>query len=527
MFNTRLFVAMFVAIALPCYADFLPPNDLAREDHLFESEGRISEEQYNGILDLIETTYSSLIKENFNATLVFERNWQSAIVNAYASRENDTWKIWAHGGMARRPELSTDGYTLVMCHELGHHLGGYPFKGETWAASEGQADYFATKECLRRVWANQIEQNAQQAESVDPVAKERCDAGWPEGNERNLCYRIVMAGKSSALLSSILSQEPTPEFGTPDLSQIETTEIIHPKAQCRLDTYLSSATCRQPSSNVLIPGLNNAFGKNTKEAEIESAQVTCMQAAPFADGFRPRCWFKPLNTLLIDVQPATFGANDNGPSVNPGTSFRVTTPLKNIGTEAVRLSKTAVNSLDPHLIVTPREHGPLDLAPLAKANISEEFQIAEDAACGSRLDYEVVMNTETASERFARSIRIGKITQSAGYDKANQILIKRSETTSDKVQVIAPGPYDLVFVRLDILIYDATTIDVKIKSPAGNIYPLHNQEPGFDILKTYDFLAVPGEVFEGGWELIATSHSHVLAGILNSWQLSFFDASCE
>ena len=50
-------------------------------------------------------------------------------------------------------QLNLEQFLFIYCHELGHFIGGAPFKknpGSTWASTEGQADYWATSVCLRR-----------------------------------------------------------------------------------------------------------------------------------------------------------------------------------------------------------------------------------------------------------------------------------------------------------------------------------------------------------------------------------------
>ena len=61
------------------------------------------------------------------------------------------WRVVIYGGL-EHPLLTLDGLTAVICHEVGHHLGGFAFKtsilGDNWAATEGQSDYFAAHRCL-------------------------------------------------------------------------------------------------------------------------------------------------------------------------------------------------------------------------------------------------------------------------------------------------------------------------------------------------------------------------------------------
>ena len=72
------------------------------------------------------------------ATFKIERDWDNEEVNAYADRTGKTWLIHMFGGMARHPKLTGDGFALVACHEIGHHLGGAPKFSADWASVEGE-----------------------------------------------------------------------------------------------------------------------------------------------------------------------------------------------------------------------------------------------------------------------------------------------------------------------------------------------------------------------------------------------------
>ena len=48
------------------------------------------------------------------------------------------WVVAMFGGLARRPEVTKDAFQFVVCHEVGHHLAGWPFAYD-WASNEGQS----------------------------------------------------------------------------------------------------------------------------------------------------------------------------------------------------------------------------------------------------------------------------------------------------------------------------------------------------------------------------------------------------
>ena len=77
-------------------------------------------------------------------------------MNAFAKQGASTWEVHMYGGLARHQAVTADGFALVVCHELGHHLGGAPQKVDwfgrlRWASNEGQADYWGTAKCFRKL----------------------------------------------------------------------------------------------------------------------------------------------------------------------------------------------------------------------------------------------------------------------------------------------------------------------------------------------------------------------------------------
>jgi hypothetical protein len=229
--------------------------------------------------------------------------WDDPTVNAMATREGNVWALYMYGGLARRKEITPDGFTIVVCHELGHHLGGYPFKGpvgaypNAWAASEGQADYFATQTCARAVWWHDAQQNAWHRYTVDPLAKSYCDRALPTQMERDLCYRTSDAGQSLANLLNVLGDATHPVRYQNARSNllVSQTYTEHPDAQCRLETYLNGAICRRQFDTRIIPGLDiQLTGGSEIDEEKEAAKFSCGERGAAYDGSRPRCWFQPL-----------------------------------------------------------------------------------------------------------------------------------------------------------------------------------------------------------------------------------------
>lgn len=257
-------------------ADFMPPNDLHLQDSL-DLESNLSEREFNEIIDKVEAYYDPIVYRH-GGNLKVNRLWTNSTVNASASQSGSSWYVNMYGGLARRPEVTRDGFALVICHELGHHLAGFPYSN-SWAANEGQSDYFATQSCARNIWKNETKVNAQFRQTIADTAKNLCDAQWQLREDQDLCYRVMAAGKS---LADLLGGGVSVSFDSPDKTMVSRTNNAHPAGQCRLDTYMAGAVCLAAFDDEVIPW-----------NQTEAADNSCMRQDGYSAGVRPLCWFKP------------------------------------------------------------------------------------------------------------------------------------------------------------------------------------------------------------------------------------------
>ncbi len=275
----------------------LPPNRLHLADRV-DAPSNITEARFNQIIDEMMAPWVQIAKLQ-GVTLTVDRKWNDPTVNAFAAQSGMTWKVAMFGGLARRPEITEDGFALVVCHELGHHFGGYAYVSNTdWAANEGEADYFSTDVCARYVWGQQTQRNMayRSLGNIPPVVNQSCTSVWSTNqNAQGWCVRVASAGLSLAKLLAALGGEPVPSFDTPDKTQVATTDPEHPKGQCRLDTYFQGALCPKKWDMKTIPAKGFPAGENSASAELEAMKYSCFTKENFKLGTRPLCWFKPLN----------------------------------------------------------------------------------------------------------------------------------------------------------------------------------------------------------------------------------------
>lgn len=279
------FLGLFIGILLGYQASacdgILPLNDLWIP--INESADEMSSQEFNQILDRFDSLYTPLFKER-NATLRIRRLWIDGTVNAFASREGNQWSIHMHGGIARHPNMTKDGFALVTCHEIGHHIGGSPIAGgdstKTWVTNEGQSDYYGSTKCFRRYALLDNNQELMQNTVVPQTIRSQCNEVFEDKEQQAICYRGALAGISLAnVFADITWPKREIDIDSPSRKRVWWTKDTHPAPQCRLDTYFQGSLC---TKDYLV-----AFDDD------DPSVGACTRDEGFEVGARPRCWYKP------------------------------------------------------------------------------------------------------------------------------------------------------------------------------------------------------------------------------------------
>ncbi len=258
---------------------FLPENNL-RIPVGMKTNGGLTEAQFNTVIEKVETIYAPIVA-SMGGKLIVNRKWSDATVNANATRLGG-WVVNMFGGLARHQTITPDGFALVLCHEIGHHLGGAPKVSNflnRWASNEGQSDYFATTKCLRRAFLNDNNDAIVRRLNAPQALVDACTKAWGGSVDRGICIRNGMAGVSVAALFASLRNQPEAKFETPDTKVVSRTDDAHPAHQCRLDTYFQGALCE--------------ISFNEDVSQSDEVRGTCHTKLGHQVGTRPLCWFKP------------------------------------------------------------------------------------------------------------------------------------------------------------------------------------------------------------------------------------------
>jgi hypothetical protein len=203
----------------------------------------------------------------------------------------EEWGVTVTRGLIEDRTIDEDMFAAMVCHELGHVFGGFPFSNST-SSAEGQADYFASKECLRRLWSDESEANEDATDDVSASVREQCDDAWSDEEDQHLCYRIARTAEEFGAWLAALSDADAPMLTTPDTTVVDATNRWYPSTQCRVDTFLQGALCAVDFKPGLVPGLEESDGYYSRESEDAAAPYSCTSGV----GARPKCWFKPKGT---------------------------------------------------------------------------------------------------------------------------------------------------------------------------------------------------------------------------------------
>lgn len=174
--------------------------------------------------------------------------WNLADVRAaYAALYDKDSKVLTHylyllGGYGKLAGMTQDGIAATLCHELGHGIGGPPYKAykdeDTDVSVEGQADYFAFRYCLPRIF-KRLKPNAE-VKSVNAHTDSLCKH-IPQARY-SLCTRVFQALEVERTFFRLNKEDPTTNYSTPDSSistEVNKDPYFYPSSQCRLDTMMA------------------------------------------------------------------------------------------------------------------------------------------------------------------------------------------------------------------------------------------------------------------------------------------------
>lgn len=161
-------------------------------------------------LEELVLNFESVIKNEMPSghTLVINLQTLNPRVNAEILKNENEISIEILGGMLFHQKMKPDVLKLLLCHEVGHLLGGPPLKARNgWSSTEGQADYFSSSVCIKKL----------------EISGES----------------FLEAATTLASIYAEVSGEAEPHMDLCDERRVERTNFGYPSSQCRLDTLVA------------------------------------------------------------------------------------------------------------------------------------------------------------------------------------------------------------------------------------------------------------------------------------------------
>lgn len=276
------------------------------------ADQNITKERYHALIEKVFTVYRPILMlDPTTKDVTVEENWEHEEINSSVARLERSVNFRFSGGFARFPSMTEDAFIAVVCHEIGHILGGAPKRQITFdfiglhvpvgmedrqhTSVEGEADYFSTLKCMRRVLGNDENEAIVASLNVPPPISRACDRSHSTRSASLVCQRSILA--SMSLQNSIRMSAPIrawfnrltcrkaklPEFRKSPKRKLKRlyTRHLHANEQCRLDTLIAGALC------------SKELGAH--ETDYLTNERVCSRSEGYTVGVRPLCWFRPTS----------------------------------------------------------------------------------------------------------------------------------------------------------------------------------------------------------------------------------------
>jgi hypothetical protein len=174
-------------------------------------------------------------------------------------------------GTVPKAGITKDAFAILACHEFGHHVSPGPRIGlrklVSWSAAEGQSDYWATSECLKKYMDGDDHKALLGDQQIPLEIKGKCDRNFFTPNGIYTCYRSGLAVLSlNDYFSSQGSLIDLNRKAPAATSLVRRYRLDEHCNQCRSETWLAGVFCNAPLSK----------------------QDKCSRG----DGIRPSCWYQ-------------------------------------------------------------------------------------------------------------------------------------------------------------------------------------------------------------------------------------------
>lgn len=240
---------------------------------------------FKNLRQIVENEYNPIFISELGSPLKIELDEDSPNYVGGIDFRNGIYSIQLGSDFEKEEGITIDSYAAILCHEIGHALGGLPKKinssnGEiSWSSTEAQSDYFSSTICLKKIFKLLPSENSNLM--IPENIRKDCELAFTKSNsddDKKICMRTAQAGyELMTYLFQLFSKYGGPQKYNykPELTQKElsneSSKNLYPNLQCRLDTIVAGALCVEQKND-----FQDGF---------------CEKAEGYTIGLRPSCWY--------------------------------------------------------------------------------------------------------------------------------------------------------------------------------------------------------------------------------------------
>ena len=142
------------------------------------------------------------------------------------------------GALAKEDSINHEAFAIMVCHEIGHVLAGYPKQTshwQNWSSVEGLADYSATNKCMKLF--NRISPWEKNLRFFDGYIINKCQEHYGHNLEDTLSCLRTASGIMSLQNYFNLKEKNKISMKSKDPTKVAKTLCKYPSNQCRIDTF--------------------------------------------------------------------------------------------------------------------------------------------------------------------------------------------------------------------------------------------------------------------------------------------------
>lgn len=218
---------------------------------------KVSEAEFEYISGSLSRIFDNEFSELSSSLKISLKRAPNDKPNAFAAkREQGIWEVTIISSLLNLEQLSPASLGMILCHEVGHFIGGTPYvvgrqltaavraRAPKKMSAEGQADYFASQICFKKL-IQEVPEILNQIHfyPIDTVTKNECA-------DENCAKAIHAAYETTLVYQELMRHLDVNENFSGHLNNEASERTLdyvgeYPTLDCRFETFVNGLTCNE------------------------------------------------------------------------------------------------------------------------------------------------------------------------------------------------------------------------------------------------------------------------------------------